>query len=116
MNQKDDYYYLHHEIVQKDLKIKFFVENYGPTLQLLLVNLQMIEEFLKKNETFHKNEKVTGIMKVFVAGSLAASENAVRKNKRKMISGVFNFEYLLKHSIPMMVNKKNSINGSKLDL
>ena len=102
MDQKEDYYYLYHEAVRKDPKIKFFVENYGSTVQLLLVDPEMIKEFFKKYETFHKDPMITGILGALTIDSLSRAEDAIWKNKRKTISGAFNFEYL-KHSIPMIV-------------
>ena len=102
MKQKDDYYYLYREAIRKDPEIKFFVENYGSTVQLLLVDPEMIKDFLKKYETFHKDDEVIGILKELNAGSLGVSEDAAWRNKRKMISGAFNFEFL-KHSIPTIV-------------
>ena len=103
MNQKEDYFYLYREAARKDPNIKFFVENYGPTVQLMLADPEMTKEFLRKYETFHKDNEVVGIMKELNAGSLGMTEDAVWKDKRKMVSGAFNFEFL-KHSIPMIVN------------
>ena len=94
MEQKDDYYYLYREAVRKDPKIKFFVENYVLTVQLVLVDPEMIKECVKTYETFHKDNKVFSTMGELITGSLGVYEDAVWKNKRKMVSGAFNFEFL----------------------
>ena len=100
--ERDDFYYLYKEIRRKEPNTKFTAENFGSSVQLVLYDTDMIKDFLRKYEVYHKDKDITGFLEYMAQGTLAFSEDNTWKMKRKAISSAFNFEFL-KHSIPMIV-------------
>ena len=101
--QKDDFFYIYRQSLKKDSKTKVFVENLLTGVNLVLVDPEMIKEFLQKYDVYHKDLSLTGLLVELGKGTIGQTEGSEWKKRRKMLSGAFNFEFL-KNIIPMIVD------------
>lgn len=97
------------EIVRKNPNVKFFVHNVGPAPLVILVDPQLIQNFLQNQRNFEKPWYVREIRMQMTAESLVwTSDHEKWKQARKLLGPHFHFD-LLKRSVPMIVKVVRSV-------
>ena len=98
-----DCYLTYKQFLKDKPDTKAFVENFGPGEQLILLDPNMIKEYLKRYETYHKPLDDFGLFAQLVAGSVIFAEDQAWKKRRRMVTSAFNFDFL-KHVVPVIIN------------
>jgi len=90
------------ELAQKDKNIQLEVTNFADRVGLILLGPKVLKDFHSKQSCYHKYSFSKGVVELTGTG-LVFAEGATWKNHRKIISSVFNFEFI-KGNIPLIVN------------
>ena len=111
VREKGDFYYLYKEILKKDPQLKFVAENFGTNTLLILHDPLMIKEMLQRYEIYQKDTDSAQLILDLAHGSTPFSEGADWKQGRRILSQVFNFDFI-KDIIPLIIETtQNGINS-----
>ena len=90
------------ELAQKNKNIQLEVTNFANRVGLILLGSKVLKDFHSKQHCYQKYYFSKGVVELTGTG-LVFAEGATWKNHRKIISSVFNFEFI-KGNIPLIVN------------
>jgi len=100
---KGDFFITYKELMKKNPKAKFLVQNFVSRVHVILTEPEMIKEVLRRYDVYQKDEKIFKGMAETVKGSMVFAEGENWRKKRKIVSSSFNFESL-KHVVPMILS------------
>jgi len=100
---RGDFFYTFKNLMKKNPKAKFIVDNFASRVHVIPIDPEMIKEVLRRYDVYHKDEKLFKGMADTVKGSMVFAEGSDWKKKRKIVSSSFNFESL-KHVVPMIMS------------
>lgn len=98
-----DFYYFYRQILNTKPNTKVIAENSGSNVLLILNDPDMVKEFLRRYEVYHKDKDLIGTIEHISPGNVALVEDAEWRLRRRQIANSFNFEFL-KHTIPMIID------------
>lgn len=95
LHNTGEFFHGYQQLVRSKPDTKAVAENFMSKVRLTLFDPDMIRDFLKRYDVFHKETSFIGLCKEL---ALSFAEGAYWKSKRKLFSEAFNFEFL-KHKI-----------------
>ena len=104
----NDFYYSHKRIIKANPNLPFTVENLGPFTIISLLQPDLVKEFITNDRLYVKPDEIKGMLPELIGEGLVFTEGKIWKRHRKIISGVFHFEFL-KQSIPLIANTAKEI-------
>jgi PHYB activation tagged suppressor 1 len=89
-------------------RTKAFGGNYGSRAHLVLLDPQLIKEFLTKHELYIKDPSLLLLLREICGDGLVVSHGESWKRKRRLTSSVFHFDFL-REIIPEIVSTANQL-------
>ena len=85
--KKGDFYYDYKGLMKADPPETAVAENFFDKTRLVLLDPEMIKEFLNKYQDFDKDVSFVGLFHDLLDGSVVYTERTEWKGRRKMLSG-----------------------------
>jgi len=97
-----DFYLRDKRMIKQNPEIKLEVHNFLSKAMLFLTDPTLIRDFFQKQDYYYKNEVAISLHKLLLGQGLVTSEGALWKKHRKLISTLFQYDFL-KSMIPTIV-------------